>query len=132
MKIQSWISLRMSVLALLWVIPMLVYVAIGVVAMYQIGWLWMVALSLPFVWLVAWLVGKLWKPAKRNVATQGTLLQAPEFWTPRDAAAIAIVEKYRAEAADVDRATIADPARYWRHGWRSTITASDGITYLSR
>lgn len=112
MKIRSWISLRMSVLALLWVIPMLVYVAIGVVAMYQNGWLWMVALSLPVVWLVAWLVGKLWKPAKLNIATRGPLLQAPEFWTPRDAAAIAIVETYRAEAADVDRTAIADPARY--------------------
>ncbi len=112
MKIQNWISLRMSVLALLWVIPMLVYVAIGVVAMYQTGWLWMVALSLPIVWLVTWLVGMLWKPGKLNVATQGTFLQAPEFWTPRDSAALAIVEKYRDEAADVDRTTIADPTRY--------------------
>ncbi|MEQ1828484.1 MAG: hypothetical protein ABL921_21155 [Pirellula sp.] len=112
MKIQSWISLRMCVLVLLWVIPVMVYVGIGVVAMYQTGWLWMVALSLPVVWLVAWLVGKLWKPAKLSDATRGTLLQAPEFWTPRHAAAIAVVEKHRAEAADVDRTAIADPARY--------------------
>ena len=112
MKIQSWLSLRISVLVLLWVIPVLVYVAIGVVAMYQNGWLWMVALSLPIVWLVAWLVGKLWKPAKLNDATRWTLLQAPDFWTPRDAAAIAVVEKYRTEAVDVDRDSIADPARY--------------------
>jgi len=97
---------------LLWIVPVLVYFTIGIVAMYQNGWLWMVALSLPVVWFIAWLVGKLWKPAKLNSASQGQLLQAPEFWTARDAAAIAIVEKYRAEAADVDRNTIADPARY--------------------
>jgi predicted GTPase len=64
------------------------------------------------VWLVAWLVGKLWKPARLNDANRVCLLQAPEFWTPRDAAAIAIVENYRAEAVDVDRLSIADPTRY--------------------
>jgi uncharacterized protein len=112
MEIRSWISLRMFVLVLLWTIPMLVYVTIGMVAIYQNGWLPMVALSLPFVWLIAWLVGKFWKPAKLSQATRGPLLHAPEFWTPRDAAAIAIVEKYRAEAVDVDRVSIADPARY--------------------
>ncbi len=114
MKMRSWISLRMSTLVLLWVIPTLVYVTMGMVAMYQIGWLWMVALSLPFVWLTAWLVGRLWKPGKLNVANRGPLLHAPEFWTPRDAAAIAIIEKYRAEAVDVDRNTITDLARYQR------------------
>lgn len=112
MKVRSWISFRMSVLVLLWVVPFLVYVAIGLVAVYQNGWLWMVALSLPMVWLAAWLVGKLWRPAKLNVANRGTLLQAPEFWTPRDAAALAIIERYRAEAADVDRITITNSARY--------------------
>lgn len=112
MKLRSWISLRMLVLVLLWAIPVLVYVIIGMVAIYQNGWLWMVALSLPFVWLAAWLIGKLWKPAKLHHATGGPLLQAPEFWTPRDAAAIAIVENYRAEAVDVDRHSIADPTRY--------------------
>lgn len=112
MNLRSWISLRMSVLVLLWLVPVLAYFVLGIVAMYQNGWLWMVALSLPVVWLVAWIVGKLWLPPKLYHAQKGQLLQAPDFWTARDAAAIAIVEKYRAEAADIDRITIADPARY--------------------
>ncbi len=114
MKIRSWISLRITVLLLLWVVPVLIYFAIGIVAMYEKGWLWMVALSLPAVWLVAWLVGKLWKPARLYNLTQAQLLQAPAFWTAQDTAAIAIVEKYRADAEDVDRNTITDPARYQR------------------
>ena len=112
MQFRSWVSLRMSMLVLLWIVPVLVYVTIGFVALYQQGWLWTVALSLPVVWLLAWLVGKLWKPARLNDATRGQQLQAPEFWTMRDAAAIVIVEKYRAEVVDVDRNTITDPARY--------------------
>lgn len=112
MKIQSWINLRMLVLVLLWVIPFLVYVTIGLVAMYENGWLWIVAVSLPFVWFTAWLVGRLWKPVKLSDSSRGPLLQAPDFWTPRDAAAISIVEQYRAEAVDIDRTTITDPVRY--------------------
>ena len=112
MQFRSWVSLRISILVLLWIVPVLVYVTIGIVAVYQQGWLWTVAWSLPVVWLLAWLVGKLWKPAKLNKATLGQQLHAPEFWTTRDAAAIVIVEKYRAEVADVDRNTITDPARY--------------------
>ncbi|MCY2975442.1 MAG: dynamin family protein [Planctomycetota bacterium] len=112
MKIQSWMNLRMLMLVLLWVIPFLVYVTIGLVAMYENGWLWMVAVSLPFVWFTAWLVGRLWRPVKLSDSSRGPLLQAPDFWTPRDAAAIAIVEQYRAEAVDIDRTTITDPVRY--------------------
>ena len=112
MKIRSWVSLRMVVLVLLWIVPVLVYFTLGVVAMYQNGWLWIVAVSLPVVWFIAWLVGKLWKPARLAGASPGPLLQAPAFWTERDSAAIAIVEKYRSEAADIDRNSIADPLRF--------------------
>jgi hypothetical protein len=80
--------------------------------MYENGWLWFVAVSLPFVWFTAWLVGRLWKPVKLSDSSRGPLLQAPDFWTPRDAAAISIVEQYRAEAVDIDRTTITDPVRY--------------------
>jgi len=112
MNIRSWISLRMSVLVLLWIIPMMIYITIGAVAMYQNGWLVMVIVSLPFVWLTGWLVGKLWKPPKLRSAIDEPHIQAPDFWTARDASAIAIVEQYRSEAVDVDRNTVSDAARY--------------------
>ncbi len=112
MKLRNWIRPRMLVLLLLWLVPVLIYIVIGAVAIYQNDWLWRVAASLPVVWFVAWLVGKLWKPAKLNAGDHGNLLQASQFWTARDTEAIAVVERYCVEANDIDRNSIADPARY--------------------
>lgn len=114
MNLRSWVTFRMAILMLLWLMPVLVYVTLGVVAMYQQGWLWMVAVSLPVLWFIAWLVGLLWKPAPSKFASSGRLFEAPDFWTARDTTAIAIVEKYRTEAVDIDRNSIADAARYQR------------------
>jgi predicted GTPase len=112
MNIRSWINIRMVVLALLWAIPLAVYLVLGLIAMHQTGWLWSVALSLPLVWLTAWLVAKLWQPSKIEDSTRSPLFEPPDFWTARDKAAIGIVEKYRSEIVDVDRNTIANLARY--------------------
>jgi predicted GTPase len=101
------------VLLVLWTLPVLFYVAIGMVALYQAGWLFLIGWSLPLMWLAAWLVGKLWKPPRQHSAVDGDLLQAPEFWTPWDVEAIAIVEAYRSEAENVDRDTITDLQRYY-------------------
>jgi len=110
---RSWINLRVTVLLLLWTLPVLLYVVIGMVALYQTGWLFLIGWSLPLMWLAAWLVGKLWKPRRQQFAVEGVPLQAPQFWTPQDVAAIEIVEAYRGETENVDRDTITNPQRYF-------------------
>ncbi len=103
---------RIVVLVLLWALPALIYTAIGVIALYQTGWLVPIAWSLPLMWLAAWLVGLLWRPLKGQRAILGKPLRAREFWTPRDEAAIAVVETFRAEMVGVDRFSITQPNRY--------------------
>ncbi|WP_419194342.1 GTPase family protein [Novipirellula herctigrandis] len=103
---------RMVVLFLLWVLPLLCYLAIGFVAMYQTGWLGWVVWTLPFLWLLAWGVGRLWPSPKLSQVNEGKPLKAPDFWTPTDAAAIAVVEQYSTEVNDVDSKTVADFNRF--------------------
>ena len=94
MNIRSWINLRIVVLLLLWAIPVLIYVVLGTVSLYQTGWMPVIAWSLPVMWLLAWLVGKLWKSPSPHASVARVPLDAPEFWTPRDVQAIEIVEAY--------------------------------------
>lgn len=106
---------RVVVLLLMWMLPVLVYIAVGLVAMYQAGWIRIIVWTLPAMWLAAWLVGKLWRPPKpRHHGIDGKPIKAPEFWTPRDVAAISIVEDYRASVDGVDYESIVDVDRYVR------------------
>jgi small GTP-binding protein len=106
---------RLVVLLLFWTLPVLAYFVIGSIAMYQTGWLNIIVWTLPAMWLAAWLVGKFWPPAKpRHHSVDGRPIKAPEFWTPRDAAAIAIVEEFRGSVDIIDYRSIADVDRYVR------------------
>ncbi len=106
---------RLVVLVLLWALPVLAYFIVGSIAIYQTGWFHVIAWSLPVMWLAAWLVGKLWPAAKgRDQRVDGRPLQPAEFWTPRDVAAIAIVEDYRASVDVIDYQNLADANRYIR------------------
>ncbi len=112
---MSWLrrlSPRVTVLFLLWTLPVIVYMVLGAMAIYQTGWFYRVFWILPLMWLAAWLVGYWWKPAKHHHSVHGKPIKAPTFWTPQDTAAIAIVEAFRAEVDDVDGHSLTDFTRY--------------------
>lgn len=114
MKYLRLLPVRLIVLVILWGLPLLLYFVIGLVAIYQAGWLLIIGYSLPLLWLLAWGVGKLWKPAKLQRSVLIQPLTPLDFWTEQDAAAIKVVEDFRSEVADIDRVSIADPNRYFR------------------
>jgi len=113
MRFFQLVNWRFIVLAWLWVLPFIFYLVIGLIALYQNGWMPFIAWSLPVMWLLAWLVGRLWVATKLNKAALSQPLTAPEFWTPQDAAAIKVVEEFRKQVSDVDQVSIADPNRYF-------------------
>lgn len=115
---RSWINLRITVLLLLWLLPVLFFVAIGTFALYRTGWLYLAGWSLPGMWLLAWLVGRYWRPPRPHIAVARVPLQAPQFWTPRDVEAIEIVEAYREQAEAVDLTTATDYQRYFADAQR--------------
>lgn len=112
MKLLQLLRPRVIVLLGLWALPTILCVAISVIALYQTGWLIVVACGLPLTWLVAWTVSRLWPPPKLNQSARWTPLQASDFWTPQDASAIAVVEEFRRQVADVNQLSIADPNRF--------------------
>lgn len=105
---------RFVVMVVLWCLPLLLYAVVGLIAIQQVGWIWIIACTLPVLWLLAWLIGKFWRPPKLQDTSFSQPLAAPEFWTPHDAAAVKIVEEFRHQVTDVDRLTIADHNRYFR------------------
>lgn len=116
MNWRVFIRPRTVVLLLLWGLPVLFYVVVGMLALYQVGWFYWMMWTLPPMWIAAWLVGRAWPAPKLHQTAQRQPLTAPSFWTPQDAAAIAVVETFRSEVADVDYNNIADLNRYVQDG----------------
>ncbi|MDZ4850251.1 MAG: GTPase domain-containing protein [Pirellulaceae bacterium] len=112
MSILQWLPKRVGILAMFWSLPIVIYLVIGLIALYQTGWLVIIAWSLPPVWLLAWIVGKLCSPPGLQESASRLPLTAREFWTPHDTAAIKVVEEFRKHVADVDPIAIVDPIRY--------------------
>ncbi len=108
------LSLRFAVLFVLWAVPILLYVAISCIAIYQSGWLSILAWTLPPIWLTAWLVSKFWVVPKSRKHVSNEPIKVPAFWTAQDAAAMKVVEEFRDGVVDLDRMSIADPDRYFR------------------
>jgi len=103
---------RMVVLFLLWTLPVLCYIVIGLIAIYQTGWMKWLLISLPLAWMSAWMISRLCPAAKLNQTGGAVPLTAPDFWTPTDAAAIELVEQFRSEVEDVNSRTITDGRRF--------------------
>ncbi len=103
---------RFTVLLFLWMLPVLMYLVVGAIAIYQADWFFHIVWLLPAMWFVAWIVGKLWSPTRHHRTPEGKPLRAPAFWTPRDTGAIAVVEQFRAEVADAADQSITDYGRY--------------------
>jgi uncharacterized protein len=111
-NLRNMLRPRPVALMLLWLLPSVVYLTIGIIALYQTGWLGFVALSLPVVWLVSWLVTRLWPASTSKAVADGQRLQSPSHWTPHDIAAISIVEAFRDEAPPLPADQLLSSERY--------------------
>jgi uncharacterized protein len=112
MSVSPVNKLRLWILLLLWMLPVVFSVGLGMWALLQTGWMPLLAATLPVLWLAAWVIGHIWKPAKLQHASHRHPMTAPEFWTPQDTAAIAVVETFRSEVDDIDAEALANPNRY--------------------
>ncbi len=109
---RNFVRPRTVLLFVLWTLPVLFYIAVGIVALYQAGWFYWILWTLPPMWLAAWLVSLLWKPSTLHQSADRQPLTAPTFWTPQDTAAIEIVEQFRNQVPDVDYLVVVDVNRY--------------------
>jgi uncharacterized protein len=105
---------RFIVLSLLWLLPGCLYLAIGLFALYQTGWLKFVALSLPIVWFVSWAVARWWKPSSAKIHALAPPIKGTNYWTDRDTQAIRLVDEYRRQLPPLDYAEALQWERYVR------------------
>ncbi len=61
---------RIVVLFFVWTLPCILYVVLGIIALFQTGWLLTLVWILPVNWLVAWLIATYWKPSVSEKAKQ--------------------------------------------------------------
>lgn len=104
---------RIVVLFFVWTLPCILYVVLGIIALFQTGWLLTLVWILPVNWLVAWLIATYWKPSVSEKAKQIAAPDLPEFWGERDQTAMNIVEDFRTTIAEVDESALSDPLRYF-------------------
>lgn len=104
---------RIVVLFFVWTLPCILYVVLGIIALFQTGWLLTLVWILPINWLAAWLIATYWKPTLSQKAKQIDAPHLPEFWGERDQAAMLIVEDFRTTIAEVDENALTDPLRYF-------------------
>ncbi len=86
------ISRRSITLAILVLLPLLIYLALGAYALWQTGLFAWTFWILPAFWLITWLVAVFWPVQKPTIETD---LPEPPHFTPRDAQALTIVRSYQ-------------------------------------
>ncbi len=104
------ISRRSAVIGLLVFVPVVVYVVLGAVALWETGLLrrsWWVA---PLFWVAAWLLGQFWKTG--HPMRQAHTVPIPPHWTPRDEQAALIVREFQQKVDQLTPAQLTDPVFY--------------------
>lgn len=84
---------RHVTLAVLFLLPILVYVGIGGYALWKSGLLLWIGWVLPVFWMITWVVAWYW-PAK-SIHSQLEEFKTPSHWTKRDHAAREILRQYQ-------------------------------------
>jgi len=103
------LSRRTLTLAVLIVLPLLAYLALGAYALWKTGLFGETFWILPGFWIVTWIVAVLWKPAqplRENIPVR------PRHFTPRDDAATDIVRKYQEQIDQLTPEQLIDPRFY--------------------
>ncbi|TWT49124.1 tRNA modification GTPase TrmE [Rubripirellula amarantea] len=103
---------RLAVISFLALLPILVCIGFGVVAIFQTGyvlWLWWI---LPACWVLAGLVNWIW-PKPVDTITIAPMKQ-PRHWTQRDQQAAEIVLKHQRDFANLKPEDLSDPQHYLR------------------
>jgi uncharacterized protein len=101
---------RLYVISALIVLPVVVLVGAGMMALWRTGlyvWLWWL---LPVCWLPAWLLAHYWR--RQLVAASASLGEPAAYWTPRDEAAWSLVRAEQQRALQIPPDRLIDPHFY--------------------
>jgi predicted GTPase len=102
---------RTVVLFVLLALPVVVFVAVGGAALWRLGWWWWLWWLLPLCWGIAYLLARIWRHAWVPLPTHP--VAGERHWTPRDNAALAIVDRQQDSVRDISPERLTDPQLYY-------------------
>lgn len=108
-------SRRSITLAVLIVLPMLVYLTLGAYALWETGLFGYTFWILPVFWLITWIVAVIWKPSLPGLRGGQAL---PRHFTPRDESAMEIVRRYQEQVDVLSTEQLVDPKFYLQQSQR--------------
>lgn len=108
-------SRRTWVLAVLFLVPLGVYLALGAWALWQSGLFMQTFWIIPGCWLATWLVAVFWE---RESPAAHEDLPHPAHLTPRDEAGLQIVRRYQEQVDQLNPAQLTEPAFYLQQAQR--------------
>ena len=109
------ITRRSFVLGSLVLLPVLIYVLLGLWALWETRLLLRVWWLLPSCWVLTWALARLW-PTTRPGDQKQYLLAAPSHWTPRDRQAAEIVRTHQQKVEQLTALQLTDPKFYESEG----------------
>lgn len=110
------ISRRSLVLGLLFVVPILLYVGMGIYALWTTNLLNRLWWLLPACWLLTWTLSKIWRPGTSRAPMQQHTVQIPEHWTSRDHEAAKIIREYQDRVETYTPEQLTEPRFYQAQG----------------
>ena len=113
---------RQIVLATLIIVPLLLYIVLGAYALWETGWLALIGWLLPLSWALTWVIAKLWPSSRSRRSAAPRPIEIPEYWTPRDAAALKIVREHQQRVGEVTVQNLTNPHYYLD---AATVLATD-------
>jgi len=103
------LSRRTMILTVLIALPVLVYLVLGLYALWETGLFNYTFWLLPAFWLLTWIVATLWKPSQPQLKSPEPI---PQHFTPRDTAALQIVRNYQEQIDHLGTEQLTDPKFY--------------------
>ncbi|MCA8991644.1 MAG: GTPase domain-containing protein [Planctomycetaceae bacterium] len=131
---------RQLVIIALLVLPVFVYLAFGIYALWETGWLIWIGWTLPVIWIATWGLSRVWKDTpSSSPAAAASPIEVPGHWTQQDEAGLKIVARHQELVSEVTAEDLIDPHHYLnaalslagdlaKHFNRSQEHPVDGVT----
>jgi len=116
------ISRRSLVLGLFFLLPIVMYVGMGLYALWTTDLLLRLWWLLPACWVFTWGLSKVWPQASFQEQAAADFKEAPPHWTARDKEAARIIRQFQDRVEQFTPEQLVDPAFYQQQGQKLAVS----------
>ena len=110
------ISRRSLVLGFFFAVPIVIYIALGLYALWTTNLLTRLWWLLPAFWVFTWGLSKVWPQPTFKEQVAERLIDMPDHWTSRDQEASRIIRQFQERVEQFSPEQLTDPALYQQQG----------------